>query len=107
ADDPIHAFAKAGQYEAVVAARRTPGDAAALEHHHRPAAARDLARGGEPGKAGTDYTDVDVEVEGERPAIGRGHHGRRVPARRVVRPLGIVHDFALPRVGRRCEVAHQ
>ena len=81
ADHPLHRLRKAGQHEAVVAAGRVAGDAAGLQHRDRPAAPRELARRGQPGKAGADDADVDVEIEGQRPAHGRRHHGRRVPGR--------------------------
>ena len=101
ADDPRPCdSAKPGQHEAVVAAGRVPGDARGLQHRHRPAAARDLARGGQAGEAAADHADVDVEVEGERPALGRRHHGRGVPGRRVGRRLGRVHVFFLSGIGR-------
>jgi hypothetical protein len=93
ADDPVHGLGKAGQDEPVVAAGRGPGDAARLQHHDRPAAPRDLARGGQAGEAATDHADVNVEIEGERPAQGRSHHRRGVPGRRIVRLLGRVHVF--------------
>ena len=94
-DHPVHGLGEARQHEAVVAAGGVPGDAAGLQHRHRPAAAGDLARGREPGETGADHADIDVEIEGERPALGCRHHGRGVPARRVGRPLGRVHVFVL------------
>ncbi len=93
ADQPIHGGGKAGQNETVVAAGRAPGDAAAFHHHHRPPAPCDLACRGEPGKARADHADIDVEIEGERPARGRRHHTRRVPGRHVGGSLGRVHLF--------------
>ena len=93
ADQPVHGGGKAGQNETVVAAGRAPGDAATFHHHHRPSAPRDLARRGEPGKARADHADIDVEIEGERPARGRRHHARRVPGRHVGGSLGRVHLF--------------
>ena len=90
ADDPVHRFGEARQHEAVVAPGGVPGDATGFQHRHRPAAPRDLARGREPGEAGADDADVDVEIEGQRPARGGRHHGGGVPARRVGRPhLGV------------------
>ena len=95
ADHALHRLRKSRQNETVVAAGRVPGDAAGLQHRHRPPAPRELARGGQPGKAGADDADVDVEIEGQRPAHGRRHHGRRVPGGRVGCRLGRVHVFFL------------
>ncbi len=50
-DHGVHAAGEARQHEAGVAAGRVPGDLAGLDHHHRPAAARHLARGGEARRA--------------------------------------------------------
>ena len=93
ADDPVHALGKARKDETVVASGRVPGEVAAFQYSDRPAATRDLARGRKPGQAPPDHTDVDIEIEGERPAHGGRHHGRGVPGRRVGRPLGRVHVF--------------
>ena len=65
--------AKPGKHETVVAAGRVPGDAAGLQQRDRPAAPRELARRGQPGKAAADDADVDVEIEGQpaaRMAVG-------------------------------------
>ena len=42
-----------------------PGNPIGFQDRDRPATARDLARGRQSGKAGTDHADVDVEIEGQ------------------------------------------
>ncbi len=93
ADDALHRFGKAWQHEAVVAAGRARGELPPFQQRHRPAAARHLARGGEPREPAPDHADVHVEVEGERPALRRPHRGRRVPGRRDRCRLPSVHVF--------------
>ena len=104
-DDLLHVAGEAWQHEAGVAARRVPGDAATLQHHHRPAAARQLARRGEAGEAGADHADVDVDIGGQRPALGRGHHRFGVPARRIGRPFGRSHGGIVPEQDQRPTLA--
>ena len=78
-DHRLHVASEARQHEAGVAAGRVPGDRVRLDHHHRPAAARHFARGGQPGEAGADHADIDVDIAGHRGALGRADHRIGIP----------------------------
>ena len=93
-DHGFHVAGEAREHEAGIAAGRIPGDLAGLDHHHRAAAARDLARGGQPGETGADHADIDVDVARERPAFGRRHHRVGIPGRCRSRPAGGIHGIA-------------
>ena len=84
--------------EAIIALvkKTAPAVRALLVIGHNPGlhdAARRLIASGDV-EARADHADFDVEIEGERPARGRRHHGRRVPGRHVGRSLGRVHVFS-------------
>ena len=88
---------KSRQHDAGVAARCAPGDALRLQHHDRPAEPRDLARGGQAGKARADDADIDVELDGQ-PRAGRAFHPRRgMPVRAIGLGFGRQHEVPLVR----------
>ena len=53
---------KARQHKAGIAAGAPPRRRACLQHRHRPAAPRDLARDGQAGEPAPDHADIDVEI---------------------------------------------
>ncbi len=90
-DHVVDALGITRQHEAGIAAGRRLGDAAALQHRHRPATRGDLARGGEAGQPRADHADVDVEIVAQPRARRACHPRRLIPARR--RTIVFVHRY--------------
>ena len=62
-DQLVGVGAEARQHEAGIAARRVAGEAAGLQHHDGPAAARHFPRRGQAREPAADDADIDVEIE--------------------------------------------